>query len=287
VFKNLSAGAIGIRGVSLADTIDLAAATGYVGIDFNIREAAELAASKDVDHVRSLFGDSGVRPGLWSLPVAWREDKWRDDLADLPRLAALGRDLGCTRTATWCPSWSDDRDYAENMRWHIERFRAIAEVLRDQDCRLGLEFLGPSTLRKGHRYDFIHTMSEMMKFFSDVGTGNMGLLLDAWHLYSSGGSVADLDRISADDVVTVHINDAPMGTPLGELMDNIRFLPMETEVIDLPGFMKKLKAMGYDGPVTTEPFNARINAVAAEDPKKAAAEVSAAMDRLWRASGLA
>jgi sugar phosphate isomerase/epimerase len=273
--------------MSLADTVALAAATGYAGIDFNIREAAGLAASTGLDHVRSLFNDAGVRPGLWSLPVAWREDRWRDDLEELPRLATLGRDLGCTRTATWCPSWSDDRDYEANMRWHTERFRAIAKVLSDHDCRLGLEFLGPSTLRKGHQYEFIHTMDEMMGFFSEVGTGNMGLLLDAWHLYSSGGSVSDLDRISADDVVTVHINDAPALTPLDELQDNVRFLPMETEVIDLPGFMKRLEAMGYDGPVTTEPFNARINEVATEDPKRAAAEVSAAMDRLWRASSLA
>ena len=44
--------------------------------------------------------------------------------------------------------------------------------------------------------------------------------------------------------------------------------------------------MGYDGPVTTEPFSARINAIAAEDPLAAAREVSAAMDKLWQAGGI-
>jgi hypothetical protein len=38
--------------------------------------------------------------------------------------------------------------------------------------------------------------------------------------------------------------------------------------------------------VTTEPFNQRINALAAVDPLAAAQEVSRAMDRLWQASGL-
>lgn len=284
MFKNLNARAIGIRGISLAETVELAAATGYSGIDFDIREARTLSAAHGVEQVRSLFSRAGVRPGLWSLPVAWRTDEWRRDLIELPRLAELGRELGCRRTATWCLSWSDELDYAENLRWHIERFRAIAEVLREYDCRLGLEFLGPSTLRAGRRYEFIHTMDRMIELAEEIGTGNVGLLLDAWHLYSSGGSPADLDRISAGDVVTVHVSDAPADTPLDQLIDNERFLPLETGQIDLPGFLRKLRALGYDGPVTTEPFNARINAVAERDPKQAAVEVSEALDRLWRSA---
>ena len=64
----------------------------------------------------------------------------------------------------------------------------------------------------------------------------------------------------------------------------MRRLPMETGVIDLPGFMKKLVAMGYDGPVTPEPFSARINAI--EDPLEAARFAAEYMDKLWRAAGL-
>ena len=43
MFKNLSPGAIGIRGYSLGQSIELAAQTGFGGIDFSIREASELA----------------------------------------------------------------------------------------------------------------------------------------------------------------------------------------------------------------------------------------------------
>ena len=181
------------------------------------------------------------------------------------------------------PSWSDSRDYAANYRWHIERFRPIAEVLREHGCSFGIEFLGPKSLRTGHKYGFIYTLDEMMKLAADIGTGNVGLLLDAWHLYTSGGSFADLDKITASDIVTVHINDAPAGIPVDELADTVRCLPLETGVIDLVGFMRKLAALGYDGPVTTEPFNQRINAIAAEDPQAAAQAVSQAMDQLWQA----
>jgi sugar phosphate isomerase/epimerase len=124
----------------------------------------------------------------------------------------------------------------------------------------------------------------MMNLAEAIGTGNVGLLLDAWHLYTSGGSIDDLDKIGNQDIVTVHVNDAPDGVALDEQVDNVRCLPMETGVIDLPGFMKKLAELGYDGPVTPEPFSARVNAI--EDPLEAARLTASHMDKMWVAAGL-
>ena len=115
-------------------------------------------------------------------------------------------------------------------------------------------------------------------------TGNVGLLLDAWHLYTSGGSVADLEQITAQDIVTVHVNDAPAGIPVDEQIDNVRCLPMETGVIDLQAFMRKLAELGYDGPVTTEPFSRSLNALAVQDPVAAAERTSQSMDQMWAAA---
>jgi sugar phosphate isomerase/epimerase len=287
MFKNLSAGAIGIRDLSLTEEIELARKSGFEGIDFDIRETAALADEHGIAYVRGLFENAGIKPGQWGLPVAWsKDDQWEQDLEQLPRLAALGRDLGCTRTATWCPSGSDEREFDENHRWHVARYRRIAEVLKAYDCRLGIEFIGPKTYRSQFKYAFIYTLQEMMELADAVGTGNVGLLLDAWHLYTSGGSLGDLDGITADDIVTVHVNDAPKGFARDEQIDTVRRLPMETGVIDLPGFMRKLDEMGYDGPVTPEPFSQRINAIAKTDPAEAAQIVAEHMARLWQASDL-
>jgi sugar phosphate isomerase/epimerase len=287
MFKNLSPGAVGIRGLSLAEQIDLAAKTGFGGIDFSIREAAELADQHGIEHVRALFADAGVRPGQWGLPVVWNreDDQYQEGLAALPQLAAFGRDLGCTRTATWCPPASNDRTYEENWEWHVARFRPIAQILADNGCRLGIEFIGPQTIRARFQYTFIYTLGGMMELAGAIGTGNVGLLLDAWHLYTSGDGLDVLDQITAQDVVTVHVNDAPEGLAMDQYVDNDRRLPMETGVIDLPGFMKKLAAMDYDGPVTPEPFSARVNAI--ENSLEAAQLVASYMDELWRAGGLA
>ena len=286
MFMNLSPGAIGIRDCSLKEAIQLAAEAGFGGIDFSIREAAGLAEEYGVAYVRKIFDDAGVLPGQWGLPVIWSgdEETWQEGLDELSALAALGKELGCTRTSTWCPPASDERTFDENYEWHLNRFRPIAEVLAEHDCRLGIEFIGPATIRAAHKYDFIYTLEGMMEFAEALGTGNVGLLLDAWHLYTSGGSVDDLDKITAKDVVNVHVNDAPEGRALDEQVDNDRRLPMETGVIDLPGFMRRLDEMGYDGPVTPEPFSARINAI--EDPLEAASLAAEYMKKLWAGAGL-
>jgi sugar phosphate isomerase/epimerase len=287
MFKSLSPGAIGIRGLSLPETIELAQKTGFDGVEFSIREAATLADAHSVDHVRDLFRNAGVLSGHWGLPVAWnKDDQWEQDLEQLPQLAALARDLGSTRTVTWCISGSNEREYEENFAWHVARFRPIAEVLKDQGCRFGIEFIGPKTLRDTFQYPFIYTLEGMMELAAAIGTGNVGLLLDAYHLHTSGGSVQDLDKIAARDVVIVHVNDAPEGIARDELMDTVRRLPMETGVIDLPGFMRKLDGMGYDGPVMAEPFSQSLNEIASQDPVKAAKLTAEAMDKLWQAGGL-
>ena len=286
MFKNLSPGAIGIRGLSLAESIELAKATGYKGVAFSIQEVSQLAGEHGIAYVQSLFTSADILPGHWSLPVKWNADEgaWQQGLETLPGLAALASELGCTRTSTWCPPASNDRAFDENWAWHVARFRPIAEILADHGCRLGIEFIGPKTSRDGFEHTFIYTLGGMMDLAAAIGTGNVGLLLDAWHLYTSGGSPEDLDQITAEDVVVVHVNDAPAGIPLDEQDDHVRSLPMETGVIDLPGFMVKLTALGYDGPVTPEPFSAHLNAI--EDPIEAASLMAEHMDRMWQAAGL-
>ena len=279
MYKTLSPGAIGIRGLGLAESIELAKRTGFAGLDFSIQEAADMGA----DAAKSLFEVAGIKYGAWGLPVRWQADEWRDDLAELPRLAAVAAEMGATRVSTWCPPSSTEREFDENFAWHLERFKAIAGVLSAHGICFGIEFIGPQSLRPPDKHSFIYTMEGMLELAAAIGTGNVGLLLDAWHLYTSGGALDDLDKISNADIVNVHVNDAPEGLTMATYNDHDRRLPCETGVIDLAGFMGKLAALGYDGPVTPEPFSARVNAI--EDPLVAATLTAESMDQLWQVAG--
>lgn len=285
MYKTLAAPAIGIKDKPLAKVVALAKATGYAGVDYNIREAAALAKATAPAALKALFESAGVKAAAFGLPVEGAQSDWIIDLAALDDMAALAASLGTTRCATWVPSWNDTRDLAENRAYHITQLRPAAAVLARHGISLGLEFLGPKTLRDGHKFGFIWAMGAMLDMAAEIGP-NVGLLLDAWHLYTSGGTLADLAPLTPSQIVVVHINDAPKGVPIDTLMDNARHLPLETGGIDLEGFMRALARIGYDGPVVTEPFNAPLNALAATDPKAAAAQVSKTMSRLWAMSDL-
>jgi sugar phosphate isomerase/epimerase len=286
VQKTLAPGAIGVKGLSLAETIDLAAASGFDSIVFDIREAERIADADGLDALRDLFARSNIRPGYWGLPVAWRNDeKAPTDLKELPKRAKLAADLGCLRATTGVPPTSDDRPYDENFAWTSDHLRPAARIMADFGCHIGIEFIGPKTFRKNARYQFIYNLPQTMQLSAAIGTGNVGLLLDAWHLYTSGGTIADIDTVTAADVVAVHVNDAPAGIPVDEQIDNVRRLPLETGVIDIVGFMHALQRLGYDGPVMPEPFLQRLDELGAKDPLAAAREAGASMGALWKAAG--
>lgn len=284
MFKSLTAGALGVRG-SIEELIGYAKRAGFQGVDVDIQEIASLVDARGAAQVKNLFADAGLRIGAWGLPINWRGDaaEYDADLARLPQFAIAGAAVGATRVAQWLPSASDDRKFGDNFRWHIQRFKPIAEILDAHGCRLGLEFIGPRTLRVEKPYGFIHSMDGMLGLAHAIGTGNVGLLLDCWHWYTGLGTVSDLMALTAEDVVHVHVNDAPAGVDVADQIDNRRALPGETGIIDLVGFLKALQKIGYDGPVSPEPFSQSVREMAAQDAVQTTHD---ALDTAWKTADL-
>jgi sugar phosphate isomerase/epimerase len=280
MYPNLSAGAIGVS-ASMQEEVAYAHKHGFRGCDIDLNAAEQFGISQ----TRDLFEQNGLIMGGCGLTVEFRQDDaaFRSDLSELPRWAAIAEKLGCTRCSTWVPSWSDERPFDEQFKLLRGRFRECAIVLKDHGVRLGLEFLGPKTLRDDHEYEFISTLSGMLEMADAVGTGNVGLLLDAWHWCTSGGEMDQIERLTNDQVVYVHINNAPEGIAVDEQIDSVRVLPSQTSVINLPAFLATLDKIGYDGPVTTEPFYEPLSQMA---PDEAISTVKQSMVESWKAAGV-
>ena len=204
-------------------------------------------------------------------------------LANLPEMAKVARQIGAVRCSTWILPFSDTLSFEENFELHKTRLRACAEVLAEHDCRLGLEFVGPRTLRENHAHEFLCHQEGMLSLCEAIGTGNVGLLFDCFHWYTSHGTKDDIHKLSDALVVDVHINDAVEGRSPDEQIDNERRLPGETGVIDLKVFLQGLKAIGYTGPVTPEPFSTKLREMEPQDAIRATAE---AVMRAWSEAGI-
>ncbi|MCB0114969.1 MAG: TIM barrel protein, partial [Caldilineaceae bacterium] len=198
MFPNLNTPNIGVK-ADFADTLALAAKHGFTGIDFSISEAQQIVDAHGIDHIFRQLEDKGLRLGSWGMPVDFRndEDKFEQGLAVLDAQAALAQQLGCLRCATWIMPCSDTLPFAENYKIHRNRLRAIAEILAKHEIRFGLEFVGPKTLRDTRKYPFLHSIDGMLALCADIDTGNMGLLVDLYHVYTSHATVDDVRKLSA------------------------------------------------------------------------------------------
>jgi sugar phosphate isomerase/epimerase len=269
MFKNLSIGMLGHK-ATYEETAALAAEHGFEGIDADLGYARE----KSVSAVKELLSKYNLKLGGFGLGVRWRpkdsDREYADSLEQLVRDARMASELGVTRCATWVMPCDDLLSFHQHFALFVRRMRSVAEILDSFDIRLGLEFIGPLTLRASKKHFFVHTMDGMRAVCAAIGVGNCGFLLDSFHWYTSGGQVSDIEHLDSTEVVTVHANDAKVGRTAAEQIDNQRELP-GTGVIDLKGFFGALRKIGYDGPVTVEPFNQALKEMSREDAIKATA----------------
>ncbi len=286
MFPTLNSGAIGVQASTLQEAIDAARRGGFAGVEVRIPEVAELIEREGVAHTRQRFTDAGVRPGAWSLGLNWRGDEtaWREALAALPRLASAAAGIGCPRAFQVIWSGDDERPFAENWRFHVARLTPIAAILAEHGCALGFEFLGPKTLRDTKRHPFVRAIGDTLELGAAIGP-NVGLLLDCWHWYTAHGTLAEIEALRPAQIVHVHINDAPTGIPIDQQIDQVRALPGETGMIDIVGFLRALQALGYDGPVTAEPFKAELREL--PDDNARLATVRASIAEVFARAGIA
>lgn len=268
MYKTLAPYAIGVRANNLSEAIAAAKQGGFQGLEVYAPEIANLIESQSVDEVKRLFESAGMRPAGFLIPFEWRcsEDDWKRGLEELPRIAKAAAAIGITRAGTWILSASDELPFSDNHRFHIQRLKPIAAILGEHGIRFGLEFLGPKTLREDKAHPFIHTLGEMLELAAEVGP-NVGLLLDSWHWYTSGGTAEDLATLRPEQVVYVHVNDAPAGISLDQQQDLQRRWPGATGIIPIATFLRTLKKIGYDGPVAPEPFDKELTDMATDSDR--------------------
>jgi sugar phosphate isomerase/epimerase len=267
------------RNVGWPEQARLAARVGYGGIDW----AFGPARTAGVDATRALLAELKIRATIVNLPMQGAlggdEAAFTAQLPKLSEDAAFCAAIGCRSFQLVLPATTGGPSRDE--RWKIVRNRltAIAEVLSKHDVRLGLEFLGPLVFRTrtgggGRRgagppvdpnappppppappVPFVWTLTETVKLCAESGS-NVGVTLDAWHWFHSGGTVADIVATPASRIVHVHVSDARQMPP-EDVQDNMRLLPGEG-IIDLVGFFKALRQVGYQGGVAPETIGPRI-----------------------------
>lgn len=264
--------------------VSLAHQYGFQAVDPDEKLFAQLS-DDGLKRLLDGMAAKNLRFGAAGLPVDFRKDEatFNDGLKALPAAAKALRRAGVTRLSNYVLSCSNTLTYLQNFRRHACRLRECAKVLADHGQVMGLEYVATRTVWRSESQPFIHTMSEMKELEVAIGTNNLGIQLDSWHWYNAQETGADIESLRNRQVVTVDLNDAPR-LPLDQLLDNHRELPAATGVIPVKVFLDALAAIGYDGPIQAEPFNAQLRAMPLE---QAVAATAAAMRKAFSEAGLA
>ena len=270
-------GSVGVVVTSQGELNTLAHRHRFEAVEPRVEELAGMAAGQAAE-VKSDLAAKGLSWAAAGLAVDFRKDDaaFRDGLAKLPALAAGLQRAGVQRVGTWLSPSHKELTYRANFAQHVTRLRAVARVLADHGLRLGLEYVGTQHALVGGRYPFVHTLAEARELIADIAVPSVGLVLDSWHWWTAGDTVADLLALKNADVVSADLNDAPVGIAKAQQKDGERELPLATGVIDVAAYLNALAAIGYDGPIRPEPFNKVLNALE-NDP--ACAACSTAMHR--------
>jgi sugar phosphate isomerase/epimerase len=85
---------------------------------------------------------------------------------------------------------------------------------------------------------------------------NGGLLIDSWHLFRSGSTLAELAAVPGDKVLYVQIDDAPADAEadLSDETQHRRLLPGDGS-FDLVGLVRTLDTIGSTAPIGVEVFS--------------------------------
>jgi 4-hydroxyphenylpyruvate dioxygenase len=111
---------------------------------------------------------------------------------------------------------------------------------------------------------------------------NLGILLDAFHLYASGEPIEAGLAWGVERIIWVHVADLPPGASPDRtaIIDANRGLPGENGAVDLSHFLARIEREGYEGPVTVEPL-ANCRSLSGLGPTEAVRLVKQALDRVW------
>lgn len=267
---------------NLESHVLLAAKNGINVVDTDGDALRELIEDKGMEGSKKFLQEHYVKIGAIQFPVDWRDsdETFYKDLPTLLEDAKLAKAFGCKTFNTFFMP-STDQNPVQHLITLTNRIKICAQMIKGYECKIALEFVGPYHMRKLFNNEFIWDFPMTLKWVDMIAERNVGVLLDSIHWHTSGGKIEDIINVDSEKIAYVHINDAP-DLPTREILDNGRVYPGEG-IIDLVGFLKSLKEIGYDGVVSQE-------VLTQEEPEESSeilAEISSnALDEIFEKAGL-
>jgi sugar phosphate isomerase/epimerase len=271
--------------LSFPESCRLAEKFGFDAVNadrFFLREQGPLEA---VD----LMKQHNIQPGAFAFSAAFNgcysDSDFEQSLKGFEEDLSLCREAGFNCCVGYVQPSSETLDYYDHFALLSGRLKRLKPLLETYDVRLGLEFIGPTTMRIRRKFDFIHTMDGIRSLIAAASAQNcVGFKLDSIHWYTSGAGLLNIEKLSPEEVVYVELSDGLKGDyDRFTLPEFQRELPGVTGTIDITGMLRKLDAIGFHGPVVVEPWDEQLRK---RNPGYAVEKVKLALDLSLKKAGI-
>lgn len=240
----------------LETKVDIAARAGFESVGLRGNDIEDfLARGHEFNDIRDLVGKrkmtisdvgsvagwqlSGHPPLVCKIKMDRTEtyEELRQQLESLFRnTVAVGCDLVAAISAI-----EEEGEFSQA----VYDFQELCKSAAQHGLKIALEFVGFGKQ--------INNLGIAYQVVTEAAMDNGGLLFDTFHFYRSRGKIEDLERVAADRIFLVHMNDV-MEKPIDTLTDPDRLYPGLGEV-DLPAIIRTLDRIGYRGMYSLEIFN--------------------------------
>lgn len=246
----LNSGTIRGQQLTLVEEIDLAAATGYDGIEpwtGNIRQYKENGGS--LADLRKRIADHGLRVESAIGFARWIVDgeaERRNGMEEAKRDMELVAAIGGTRIAA-PPAGASSADAPEIDLFAVaERYRALLDAGQQIGVTPQIEVWGPSKN--------LSRLGEAVFVAVESGHPDACVLPDVYHVYRGGSEFGGLAVLSGTALHCFHMNDYPTDRPRETLNDADRVYPGDGDA-PLTDILRTLHRIGFCGALSLELFN--------------------------------
>ncbi len=232
----------------LETDIRVSAQAGFQALEVWAAKIDSYLQAHDLADLCALFEEYGVAPlALNSIEfIGFRGNAYGDVQRRLHELGRIAQAIACP-TVIVVPSPLPDRDlpWADVRSEYVRVLRDLGDIAASYGSQLSFEFLG-------FGWCSVRTPRAAYEIIQECGRDNVGLTVDAAHLYGGGGLLAELDQLDPQRIFAFHLDDLE-DVPKEAIRDDRRLLP-GLGVIPLDEICERLRRIGYGGSCAIELF---------------------------------
>ena len=258
-----------------ADLVTDLGAAKAAGFDYLEIWAAKLKTylqDHSIDELKSIFTEAGVPPlSINSIEhITFGHERAYDSIKEqCVELSSIAAEIDCPIIVVVpgrLPQDGATRDEVIEESVHV--LTELCDISAEHGVSLAFEFLGQPDCS-------VPTLDLADEIVRTAARDNLGLVIDSFHFYAGGSTIAMIEALDPKLISIFHINDAE-NLPREQLEDRHRLLP-GLGILPLREIISAFRRIGYDKVASVEIFRPEYWE---KDPFELAREAKVATERV-------